>query len=91
MPRAVLYWIIFFLAIPSALANQTLEEIYGHLPQVRAISISPDGKHYAYIQRADNKDFFIIYRSDTDKLVASFKADKFKARPPILLPTIMWC
>lgn len=61
-------------------ANPTPEEIFGNLPAMRAFSISPDGEHYAYIQRANGNDYFIIYRSETGELIASVAADSFKAR-----------
>jgi dipeptidyl aminopeptidase/acylaminoacyl peptidase len=53
---------------------------YGKLPEYRSLAISPDGKHYALIQRQANQDFFVILNAETLEMVGGFNADKFKAR-----------
>lgn len=68
------------LQAESKKEDQTLVDSYGLLPQFRAFSISPDGKHYAYIQRQEQKDYFVVMNPAQGKIVASVDADKFKAR-----------
>ncbi|MEZ5920476.1 MAG: prolyl oligopeptidase family serine peptidase [Parvularculaceae bacterium] len=35
-------------------------EAYGELPSVRSLDISPDGKHFAFLSRKDEGDYFVI-------------------------------
>ena len=60
--------------------DQPSIENYGLLPEYRSVAISPDGKHYALIQRQGNQDFFVIVKAKTLELVGGFNADKYKAR-----------
>ncbi len=55
-------------------------ESYGLLPTIRSMSISPDGKHVAYIQRVENKNYFVIYNIEKSKVVGGADAGKMKPR-----------
>ena len=75
--------ILFVLCL--SWADQGLTEppsidVYGSLPAVRSLSISPDGKHYAFIGQEGDKDIFWIYATNDMKPVARLDASKFKAR-----------
>ena len=55
-------------------------EKYGLLPAFRSVAISPDGQHFALIQRQNNQEFFVIMNAKTLDLVGGFNANKYKAR-----------
>lgn len=55
-------------------------EVYGSLPEFRSLSISPDGEHYAYIQRVDTADYFVVTHIESRNIVAKIPAKKLKAR-----------
>jgi len=61
-------------------ANEALVDQYGSLPTYRSFTISPNGKHYAFIHRQGEDDRFIIMDAATNKLVGGFNAGDFKAR-----------
>jgi dipeptidyl aminopeptidase/acylaminoacyl peptidase len=44
------------------------------------MSISPDGRHIAYIQRIKNIEYFVVALTDTKEIVGSVNAKKIKAR-----------
>jgi len=79
---------IHFLAIltvlcfaPCLVAEEQPDiEVYGKLPEIRAVSISPDGKHYAYIRRIDDIDYFVVENTETREIVGGGDTSKFKAR-----------
>ena len=62
------------------ITNQPNVENYGLLPEFRSVAISPDGKHYALIQRQGSQDFFVIMNAQTLELVGGFNAAQYKAR-----------
>lgn len=66
-------------ATEMAMAQPDIEH-YGLLPQYRSVSISPDGKHIALIQRKGTQDFFVVRDAKTLKMVGGFNADKYNAR-----------
>ena len=75
-----IFLVILFLNVDIAgAANPTIED-FGLLPAYRAFSISPDGKHYAYIQRKGENDYFVVVNASTNTLVGLFDCAKFKAR-----------
>jgi len=55
---------------------------YGLLPNIRSVTISPDGKHYAMIKRNDagTGDQFLIVDVDKKEFVGGADASKVKAR-----------
>jgi len=55
-------------------------EDYGLLPDIRSVSISPDGKHYAYIKSSVEGTIFLVTDVETNKVVGGAKAGKMKAR-----------
>ena len=73
--------IIFCCSIPTlAIAQSESIEHYGLLPKFRSFSISPDGKHYAYITRAEDSEFFAVFNADSNELVGGANASEIKAR-----------
>jgi len=70
-----------FLCSALCLAQEMVPvEDYGQLPLIRSISISPDGKHYAYIQRGKEGDFFVIMNTETSEIIGGANASDVKAR-----------
>lgn len=71
-------------AEPSKVETPKVEtpkiEHYGLLPKYRAVSISPDGKHIALIEREGTQDFFVLRNAKTLEMVGGFNADKYNAR-----------
>ena len=55
-------------------------EHYGLLPEYRSVSLSPDGRHIALIQRKGTQDFFVVRDAKTLKMIGGFNADKYNAR-----------
>lgn len=53
-------------------------EAYGELPNISAMALSPDGKHFAYIRRQDGVEFFVVSKVGGD-LVGAARGG-FKAR-----------
>ncbi len=71
-----------FISYLSLLSSQAVSsnisvENYGLLPAYRSFSISPDGKHYAYIKREGEKDYFVIFNIKDGKLVGAVDAGKY--------------
>ena len=64
----------------EATAVQPKVEHYGLLPKYRSVSISPDGKHIALIEREGTQDFFVVRNTETLEMVGGFNADKYNAR-----------
>lgn len=64
----------------EATAVQPKIEHYGLLPKYRSVSLSPDGKHIALIEREGTRDFFVVRDAKTLKMVGGFNADKYNAR-----------
>ena len=61
-------------------AEQPDIEAYGKLPEIRALSISPDGKHYAYLKREKDMHFFVVRDAETQSIVFAADTSRFKAR-----------
>ncbi|MGB1984521.1 MAG: alpha/beta hydrolase family protein [Porticoccaceae bacterium] len=64
---------------PATIESPTLED-YGLLPKYRSVSLSPDGRHIALIQRKGTQDFFVVRDAKTLKMIGGFNADKYNAR-----------
>ncbi|MEM6710532.1 MAG: S9 family peptidase [Pseudomonadota bacterium] len=83
-PYTTLWLAVFLCPSIRALATDSVPptiEDYGQLPTIRDIEISPDGKHYAYIQRmADDKTLFAVVEIETQELVGAVRSSKQKAR-----------
>ncbi|UTW45445.1 S9 family peptidase [bacterium SCSIO 12696] len=73
--------VCFLLAIvcQPIVAAPAVED-YGLLPQYRSFSISPDGEHYAYIQRIKQDDYVIVVNVNSKEMVRGINASKVKAR-----------
>ena len=66
-----------FAAIAVAAAAPPIE-VYGQLPEIKDVALSPDGKHVAYILTIDGKEHFVVKKVGGEILGAG-KGD-FKAR-----------
>ena len=53
---------------------------YGQLPFIDDVSISPDGKHYAFIQSQGEEQYFLIFNRQSNKVIGGANANGFKAR-----------
>ena len=65
---------------PVAAASKPNIENYGQLPKVRAFSISPDGRHFAYVARGEDNDLFYVLDSSSLKVVFASNITNVKAR-----------
>lgn len=81
-----LFLCVSFLSInplvssPVTAASKPTIEQYGQLPNVRALSISPDGKHFAYVARGADNDVFYVLDSTSLKVVYGSNITRIKAR-----------
>ncbi|MEM8501380.1 MAG: prolyl oligopeptidase family serine peptidase [Pseudomonadota bacterium] len=72
---SLLTFFVFF-----AQADEKIE-LFGSLPQVNSMAISPDGKHLAFILSMDGKQRLAVVERETGKAVGGFLlADEVKAR-----------
>ena len=55
-------------------------EHYGLLPKYRSFAFSPNSKHFAFIQRENNTDLFVVMNAGTQAVAGAFRADAYKAR-----------
>ena len=55
-------------------------EDYGMLPNIKSVSISPDGKHYAFIKEVDDGTIFAIVNVNENKMVGGANSGDLKAR-----------
>ncbi|MBT6693869.1 MAG: S9 family peptidase [Porticoccaceae bacterium] len=53
---------------------------YGLLPKYRSFAFSPNSKHFAFIQRENNIDLFVVMNAGTQAVSAAFRAGTYKAR-----------
>lgn len=67
--RRVLAAVLWLSLVAAGTAHAVAPEEYGMLPQVRLVSISPDGKHYAFIQQLDDKEVFVLVDAKTHEPV----------------------
>ena len=77
-----LFTILFLCSLPiSVFATDTFTvEDYGQLPQVRSLSISPDGKHYGYIYQQEDDVLFVIRDTENLNVIGGANAGETKAR-----------
>lgn len=72
---------LFLSSVCVGLVFADIAEDYGQVPKLRGISISPDGKHYAFIQRMDDgTEVFFVIDAKTQKPVGGANASELKAR-----------
>ena len=64
----------------SAASADDLIRDYARLPHIRDVTISPDGRHYAFIQRREEQDYFVVVNIAEKRLVGGANASKLKAR-----------
>ena len=55
-------------ATEMAMAQPDIEH-YGLLPQYRSVSVSPDGKHIALIEREGTQDYCVVRNTETLEMV----------------------
>lgn len=74
----VSFALLFAITASAAPIKDTAR--FGQLPKFRSLSISPDGKHIAFIQRGEENDRFSIVEKDSLRMIYSANITKFKAR-----------
>ncbi len=72
--------LVMSCAWTHAAETPDLIEQYGRLPMFRDMSISPDGTHYAFIQRRGNQELFVVINTVSGEAVAAVDASNLKAR-----------
>ena len=78
MVSCVFSFVCAFAAVPIWAKDLAME--YGQLPKYRAFSVSPDGAHYAYIERSKDEEFFVVFNAAEKRVVGGANASKLKAR-----------
>lgn len=61
-------------AAPSTLPPM---EVYGELPAIRFMEISPDGQHLAWVQATPEGEFLAVTSRETGQVVSGFKLGNF--------------
>ncbi len=72
--------ICLLIAVPLSYASDKDIENYGQLPKFSSMALSPDGKHYAYIRRQDETEYFAVTESSSGKTIVLIDVHKYKAR-----------
>lgn len=74
--------LLLALCFQSCLAftEDSALEIYGNLPGIRSVVISPDGKHYAFIRAEGDNEYFVVTEVGTGEIKAAANASSLKAR-----------
>jgi len=82
--KAVFGLLVFLNLAQGVNAKQVesvdLAESYGVLPKVRAATISPDAKRYAYIARVGQEESFFVADIAAGKVIAGARLGDLKAR-----------
>ena len=79
-------WPIFLLllgAMTGSAAQQPADAligIYGALPRIRSVAISPNGAHVAFIQRVEGHDTFVVIDQRSGEVIGAANASEVKAR-----------
>jgi dipeptidyl aminopeptidase/acylaminoacyl peptidase len=55
-------------------------ELFGTLPSIRSLDVSPNGNRLALLKQIDAKTFLAVYDLSTGKMIGGVDARKFKAR-----------
>ena len=76
----IILWILLIPSFSSYGEDSFHIDDYALLPAVRSLTISPNGKHLAYIQRKDNNDYMLVINTTSKKKVAIIDAEGVKAR-----------
>jgi len=74
----VVFVLNFFFA--HLYADDFSVEDYGLLPEIKSVSISPDGKHYAFIKQTSEGNVFLIVNLEQQKVVGGANSGELKAR-----------
>ena len=64
----------------SLFADNFSVEDYGLLPNIKSVSISPDGQHYAFIKQTEEGNLFAIVNIADNKMIGGANAGELKAR-----------
>lgn len=80
MKKLIVLWVSQVLLCLAIWATDSFSvHDYGELPNVRSVSISPDGKHYAFIKKDKAGDLFVIVDTQSNKVVGGANASAVKA------------
>jgi len=73
-------FLLWFVASAPAFSAIDLEE-FGRLPDIQSLSISPDGKHIAFLRRKDDEKMLLVLKLDDGSVVGGARiGGKLKAR-----------
>ncbi len=72
--------VVCVFVVSATLADDFKVEDYGLLPDIKSVSISPDGKHYAFIKETAKGTVFVIVDIAQNKMVGGANAGDLKAR-----------
>ena len=61
----------------SAPAAPPPVEVYGELPAIRFMEVSPDGKHIAWVQASPEGEYFVVKSLETGATVDGFRLGNF--------------
>ncbi|BFM05889.1 alpha/beta hydrolase family protein [Halioxenophilus aromaticivorans] len=76
----IIFVLVSFTAnSPPLLAQPTIED-YGNLPFIRSMSMSPDSKHFAWLQESDGMQGMVVYNIEDGQPFGVGANDKIKAR-----------
>ena len=77
--KTIYFFLLFVLISNLVHAKPTIED-YGLLPKLRSVAVSPDGKHYAFLQRRGTSDVFVIVNAKSKQMVGGSNLGDWKAR-----------
>jgi dipeptidyl aminopeptidase/acylaminoacyl peptidase len=79
----LLGWFVCFMllfALTRSVSAEVPLEVFGHLPSIENVAISPDGKHIAFTKTKDNTRFVLIVSMSTLQVVNSLDISNVKMR-----------
>ena len=75
-----LFCVVCFFVVSVSMADDFKVEDYGLLPDIKSVSLSPDGEHYAFIKQTEEGNLFAIINIAENKMVGGANAGELKAR-----------
>ncbi|MEM7082622.1 MAG: alpha/beta fold hydrolase [Pseudomonadota bacterium] len=80
-PSLFAVWLVIVLCLDGRVAAENADPAhYGQLPYARSVSVSPDGRHIAYIRRDGDADYLVVARTADLSVIGGAQARKTKAR-----------
>lgn len=78
----ILVLIVLVLNTVSAVAAEETPDwdLFGNLPEIKSLDVSPDGSRLALLKQMQEKTFLVVYDLGNGEIIAMVDAKKFKAR-----------